>query len=87
MRWVVLPAGSVIGNSVNHLRIPEDVMEMLIQIHNDHHDALQWLCELLNSEKLDAWARAWAANNNVNNYELELLPLPPGNYEIGSRLV
>jgi len=26
---------------------------------------------------LDAWARAWAANNNVNNYELEMLPLPP----------
>ena len=87
LRWVVLPAGSVIGNSVNHLQLPEDVMKMLSQIHNNYEDALEWLCELLNSEKLDAWACAWAANNNVNNYELELLPLPPGNYEIGSRLV
>ena len=86
LRWVVLPAGSVLGNSVNHLQLPEDVMEMLTQIHNDYEEALYWLCNMLNSEKLDAWARAWAANNNVNNYELELLPLLPDNYEIGSRL-
>ena len=86
LRWIVLPAGSVLGNSVNHLQLPKDVMEMLSDIHNGYEDALQWLCDLLNSEKLDAWARAWAANNNVNNYELELLPLLSGNYEIGSRL-
>jgi hypothetical protein len=23
---------------------------------------------------LDLWSRAWAANNNVNNYEIEMLP-------------
>ena len=86
LRWIVLPAGSVLGNSVNHLQLPKDVMEMLSNIHNGYEDALHWLCDLLNSEKLDAWARAWAANNNVNNYELELLPLLSGNYEIGSRL-
>jgi hypothetical protein len=30
---------------------------------------------LLNENSLDEWARAWSANNNVNNYELEMLPL------------
>jgi len=49
-------------------------------------EALGWLCELLNSQKLDAWARAWAANNNVNNYELELLPLPPVQMQVPSNL-
>ena len=61
-------------------------MEMLSNTHNGFEESLEWLCYLLNSYKLDSWARAWAANNNVNNYELELLPLLPGNYEIGSRL-
>jgi hypothetical protein len=37
--------------------------------------ALHWMCELLNAKDLDEWARAWSANNNVNNYELEMLPL------------
>ena len=86
LRWVVLPAGAVLGNSVNYLQLPKDIMEMLSNTHNGFEESLEWLCYLLNSYKLDAWARAWAANNNVNNYELELLPLLPGNYEIGSRL-
>jgi len=30
---------------------------------------------------LDLWSRAWAANNNVNNYEIESLPLPPPSTE------
>jgi hypothetical protein len=29
----------------------------------------------LNAKDLDEWARAWSANNNVNNYELEMLPV------------
>jgi len=33
------------------------------------------LCDHLNNQDLDEWARAWAANNNVNNYELEMLPV------------
>jgi hypothetical protein len=33
------------------------------------------LCNHLNNNDLDEWARAWAANNNVNNYELEMLPV------------
>ena len=36
-----------------------------------------WLAEHLNSNTLDLWSRAWAANNNVNNYEIENLPFPP----------
>ena len=77
LRWVVLPSGCVLGNSVNHLELPEDVAKNLANQRGDLGSALSWLCELLNDNRLDAWARAWAANNNVNNYELEMLPLPP----------
>ena len=77
LRWVVLPAKCVLGNSVNHLELPEDVANRLAKERGNLNSALKWLCELLNDERLDAWARAWAANNNVNNYELEMLPLPP----------
>ena len=40
--------------------------------------ALEWMCEQLNQRNLDDWAKAWSANNNVNNYELEMLPLQLG---------
>jgi hypothetical protein len=33
------------------------------------------MCQQLNQRDLDDWAKAWSANNNVNNYELEMLPL------------
>tara|TARA_A100001037_G_scaffold101537_1_gene92461 strand:+ start:408 stop:671 length:264 start_codon:yes stop_codon:yes gene_type:complete len=85
LRWIVLPAGCVLGNSVNHLQIPEKVLADMISVHDDEDVALSWLCDLLNSPKLDVWARAWAANNNVNNYELELLPLPSGTMEMASK--
>jgi hypothetical protein len=87
LRWSVLPKGCVIGNSVNYLQIPETVLNQLIVFHGNQTQALEWLCGLLNCEKLDSWARAWAANNNVNNYELELLPLPEDNLEMASRFV
>ena len=77
LRWVVLPAGCVLGNSVNHLELPEEVANRLSDQRGNLKSALGWLCDLLNDQRLDAWARAWAANNNVNNYELEMLPLPP----------
>lgn len=76
LRWVVLPAGCVLGNSVNHLELPMEVANRIAKNRGDLKSGLLWLCELLNDQRLDAWARAWAANNNVNNYELEMLPLP-----------
>ena len=39
-------------------------------------EGLLFVAAQLNSEGLDLWSRAWAANNNVNNYEIESLPLP-----------
>ena len=36
------------------------------------------MCKQLNQRDLDDWAKAWSANNNVNNYELEMLPLQLG---------
>ncbi|MDP6905925.1 MAG: hypothetical protein QF440_00730 [Candidatus Thalassarchaeaceae archaeon] len=86
LRWVVLPKGCVLGNSVNHLELPEEVSDRLASQHDDLDTGLNWLCNLLNGDKLDAWARAWAANNNVNNYELEMLPLPPLEISVAKQL-
>ena len=85
LRWVVLPAGCVLGNSVNHLELPMEVANRIAKNRGDLNSALLWLCELLNDQRLDAWARAWAANNNVNNYELEMLPLPESEPTLSAR--
>jgi len=86
LRWVVLPAGCVLGNSVNHLELPIEVADRIAEQRGNLKSALTWLCELLNDQRLDAWARAWAANNNVNNYELEMLPLPPSETALSAQL-
>ena len=85
LRWVVLPAGCVLGNSVNHLELPIEVANRIAKNRGDLKSGLLWLCELLNDQRLDAWARAWAANNNVNNYELEMLPLPESEPALSAR--
>ena len=75
LRWAVIPEGSVLGNSVNHIELHHDIENRLEEDHESVEQGLQWLCEFLNNTDLDEWARAWAANNNVNNYELEMLPV------------
>lgn len=75
LRWAVIPEGSVLGNSVNHIELHQEIQERLVNEHETLQNGLNWLCEHLNNDDLDEWARAWAANNNVNNYELEMLPL------------
>jgi hypothetical protein len=75
LRWAVIPAGCVLGNSVNHIELHEEIQSRLVQSHGNLENALHWMCELLNDSDLDEWARAWSANNNVNNYELEMLPV------------
>ena len=75
LRFAVIPAGCVLGNSVNHLQLTPEARAELRRFAGGG-DGLDWLCDLLNDERLDCWARAWAANNNVNNYELESIPLP-----------
>ncbi|MDE0557827.1 MAG: hypothetical protein OSB30_05070 [Candidatus Poseidoniaceae archaeon] len=75
LRWAVISDGCVLGNSVNHIELHPDIKRFLIEKHGSLETALHWLCGLLNENSLDEWARAWSANNNVNNYELEMLPL------------
>ncbi len=75
LRWAVIPEGSVLGNSVNHIELHQEIQDRLVSEHENLESGLNWLCEHLNNDDLDEWARAWAANNNVNNYELEMLPL------------
>ena len=77
LRWAVIPDGCVLSNSVNYLEFSEGVIESLISRGGGSLVVgLDWLCEILNSEDLEIWSRAWGANNNVNNYEIENLPFP-----------
>lgn len=75
LRWVVMPSSCVLGNSVNHIELPLPIRSQLVKKHGSYILGLNWLCNHLNGDDLDLWARAWAANSNVNNYELEMLPL------------
>jgi hypothetical protein len=79
LRWAVVPSDCVLGNSVNFLELPTEVMERIAEEHGSVDKGLNWLAVHLNSETLDLWSRAWAANNNVNNYEIENLPFPKPN--------
>ena len=72
--WAVVPDGCVLGNSVSFLDLPNEVEDGLIEKFGSLEDGLGFLANQLNSEDLDLWSRAWAANNNVNNYEIEMLP-------------
>ena len=79
MRWAVVPSDCVLGNSVNFLELPAEVLERISEEHGSVDKGLNWLSVHLNSETLDLWSRAWAANNNVNNYEIENLHFPKPN--------
>ena len=81
LRWAVVAPDCVLGNSVNFLQLPEPVLDSLAVEHGSVDDGLLFVAAQLNSEALDLWSRAWAANNNVNNYEIESLPLPPPSTE------
>ena len=51
------------------------ILNRLTATKGNLENALEWMCQQLNQRDLDDWAKAWSANNNVNNYELEMLPL------------
>ncbi|MFL2975473.1 MAG: Eco57I restriction-modification methylase domain-containing protein [Candidatus Thalassarchaeaceae archaeon] len=72
--WAVVPEGCVLGNSVSFLDLPNEVKDSLSEKFGSLEGGLDFLAGRLNSEELDLWSRAWAANNNVNNYEIEMLP-------------
>ncbi|HIG33868.1 MAG TPA: hypothetical protein EYQ11_03180 [Candidatus Poseidoniales archaeon] len=73
--WAVVPEGCVLGNSVSFLDLPIEVTDGLWERFGSLEEGLNFLAAQLNSEELDLWSKAWAANNNVNNYEIEMLPL------------
>jgi hypothetical protein len=75
--WAVIPSGCVLGNSVSFLDLPSQVVERLVAEFGNLEEGLAVLASHLNSEELDLWSKAWAANNNVNNYEIETLPFLP----------
>ena len=75
--WAVIPSGCVLGNSVSFLDLPNQVVGRLVAEFGGLEKGLAVLASHLNSEELNLWSKAWAANNNVNNYEIEMLPFPP----------
>ena len=79
LRWAVVPGDCVLGNSLNYLDLPEGVNDILEKERGSLADGLEWLCKQLNGSDLDLWSRAWGANSNVNNYEIESLPFPQPN--------
>ena len=81
--WAVVPEGCVIGNSVSFLDLPHEVTERLKDRFGTIEEGLSVLASQLNSEDLDLWSKAWAANNNVNNYEIETLPFEIEGGEFG----
>ena len=73
LRWAVilkdvLEIQSTILNCIT-------ISKKLIVNHGNLESGLQCICDHLNADDLDEWARTWSANNNVNNYELEMLPI------------
>jgi hypothetical protein len=82
LRWAVVPPDCVLGNSVNFLELPEKVLDSLAEEHGSVDEGLLFVAAQLNTEALDLWSRAWAANNNVNNYEIKNLPFPPPSTEV-----
>jgi len=70
----VVPDGCVLGNSVSFLDLPTEVSRLLRERFESLEVGLSFLANQLNSSELDLWSKAWAANNNVNNYEIEMLP-------------
>ena len=71
---MVIPSGCVLGNSVSFLDLPNQVTARLEEDFESLEEGLEFLASRLNSDELDLWSKAWAANNNVNNYEIEMLP-------------
>jgi len=87
LRWAVIKDGCVLGNSVNHIELSKASEEFLTISKGSLLKGLQWLCCLLNDDNIDVWARVWAANNNVNNYELEMLPIINPEQSVGAIVV
>lgn len=56
LRWAVIPANCVLGNSVNHIELHSDIEKRLTDEHGNLHNALNWLCDHLNDNDLDEWA-------------------------------
>jgi hypothetical protein len=74
--WSVIPKNCALGNSVNYLQIPKETCELMIEEFGTLDKALNTIVEHLNSDALNIWSKVWAANNNVNNYEIAGLPFP-----------
>ena len=54
LRWAVIPAGCVLGNSVNHIELHEDIQAAVsISLHGiAWKQALQWMCHACSTTKI-----------------------------------
>ena len=75
LMWAIIPVDAVLGNTVNHVELPPMLQATLARAHGSLERGLEALLNELNDPDLDLWSCAWASNNNLNNYEIEMLPL------------
>jgi hypothetical protein len=61
---------------VNYLQLLKETCETLKEEFGNLEYGLNTLVEQLNSDVVNIWSKVWAANNNINNYEIASLPFP-----------
>jgi len=74
--WCVVPENCVLSSSVNYLQLLKETCETLKEEFGNLEYGLNTLVEQLNSDVVNIWSKVWAANNNINNYEIASLPFP-----------
>ena len=74
--WSVVPKDCALGNSMNYLQISEQTCEMLKEKFGSLEKGLNIIVKYLNSDDINIWSTVWAANSNINNYEIVDLPFP-----------
>lgn len=65
LKATVIGPGAFLGNSVNYIRVKPNASHRLA-----------FFSALLNSSLIEWRFRLTSSNNNVNNYEIDILPLP-----------
>src|SRR5699024_5490011 len=62
----LVPENFILANSCNFITVEE----------NDNNITLYYLLGLLNSKLLNWYFKLFSSNNHINNYELDMLPIP-----------
>lgn len=75
LKFALMPAGSVLGNSCNFIAFDER------SLWSTNSPSLKYILGILNSSILEWRFRLTSSNNHVSNYELGNLPIPTASSE------